>query len=110
MTVIFNTGKAKHPIVIQQKIKVPDGAGSKVEEWTGWGTDIAQILPISAAERIRGERIELETTHLITIRYRPGVTSFMRIVSDDERAFEILSIINTEEEDVQLQMLCRELS
>lgn len=113
MTVIFDTEKAKHPITIQQKIKVSDGAGSNVEQWIGWGVDRARILPISAAERIRGEQLELETTHLIEIRYRPGLDRSMRIININngkERAFEINSIINVEEESVKYQLLCRELS
>lgn len=113
MTVVIDSGKLIHPITIQQKIKEPDGAGSYVETWTGWGVDRARILPISAAERIRGEQIELETTHLIEIRYRPGIDKSMRLVNNNngiERSFEIISIINTEEESVKLQMLCRELS
>jgi SPP1 family predicted phage head-tail adaptor len=114
MTVVFDTGKAKHPITIQQKVKVSDGAGSNVEKWTGWGVDRARVLPISAAERIRGNQKELSTTHLIEIRYRPGVKSSMRIVNsssvEGERSFEIISIINVEEESVKLQLLCRELT
>ena len=112
MTVIFDTGRARHPITIQQKRRVDDGAGSFVETWTGWGTDRARILPISAAERIRGELKEHITTHLLEIRYRPGVNSDMRILMDNERErfFEITSLINLEEANVTLQLLCRELN
>ncbi len=112
MTVVFDTGRAKHPITVQQKIKEPDGAGSFVETWTGWGTDRAKVIPISAAERIRGGMKELSTTHLVEIRYRPRVNSDMRIILDNEkeRFLEILSIVNPEEANVKLQMLCRELN
>lgn len=112
MTVIFDTGRARHPITIQQKRRVDDGAGSFVETWTGWGIDRARVLPISAAEQIRAGMQEHTTTHLVEIRYRPGVTSDMRILMNNERerSFEIMSVINPEEANVTLQLLCRELN
>jgi SPP1 family predicted phage head-tail adaptor len=112
MTVIFDTGRAKHPITFQQKIKESDGAGSSVENWIGWGTDRAKIVPVSAAERIRGEMKELSTTHVIEIRYRLGVNTNMRILMNNEREryFEIISAINPEEANVKWQLLCRELN
>jgi len=109
MTVIFDTGRAKHPIEIQQKISTPDGSGSSIESWIGFGADRAEILPISAAERIRAHEIETEITHLLTIRYRSGITDKMKIVFRD-RTFNIKSIIDVEEANVKLQLLCTEIT
>lgn len=113
MTVVFDPGKAKHPIVIEEKRKSNDGGGSAVEKWVGWGTDRAIMLPISASERIRGMEREMLSTHLFEIRYRPGVLPSMRITiskNSEDRAFDIVSIINVEEADVKLQIICTEIS
>jgi SPP1 family predicted phage head-tail adaptor len=108
MTVIGNAGKYKQPITFQKKRLIGDGGGSYVEEWDGWAADRVRVLPVSAAERIRSHREEVQITHLLEGRYRDDIDEAMRI-SYKGRILDIKWIINVAEENVENQYLCVEI-
>lgn len=109
MTVIINSGQLKHPIIFERKIKESDGAGSWIETWEGFAGDRVRIVPVNAAERIRGMKEEVEITHVLEGRHRNDIDEAMRIIYG-KRIFEINSIIDVEEANVKNQYLCKEIS
>jgi len=67
----------------------------------------ASIWSTSSKEVLESAKIELQVTHKIRIRYRSGITSKDRIIFGS-RIFKIVSLINFEERNKTLDMLCIE--
>lgn len=101
-------GKLRHRITIQELIKVDDGYGGTVETWQNIATVWAAIAPLRGSERYTAQQVQSELTHKVTIRYRAGIKTQMRIVYKD-KIFEIEAIIDVEERRQWLELLCSEV-
>ena len=97
----------RHQIIIQEKVQTADGMGGFTEVLTTIHETWAAIWPVSAKETRENMRIEANISHNIRIRYRSGITHAM-IVVFGTRAFEIKSIVNFEEQNIWLDMVCNE--
>lgn len=97
----------RHRIAIQKRTQSPDGLGGFSESWITFASTWAKISPTSARERFFSEKLEHNITHKITIRYRSGISPDMRI-QFGTRIFKINGIINPEERNIWLDLLCEE--
>lgn len=97
----------RHQIIIQEKIQTDDGMGGFTETLSTVHETWAAIWPISAKEMRENMRVEANITHNIRIRYRTGVTHAM-IILFGSRTFEIKGIVNVEERNIWLDMVCNE--
>lgn len=105
----MRAGKLRHRISIQRVIETQESSYNEpTGQWVLFAEVSASIVPLSGRELIRAKQVELETDTEITIRYLDGLSPKMRIVYRD-RVFEILSIINTEERNRELRLLCSEV-
>jgi SPP1 family predicted phage head-tail adaptor len=102
-------GDLRHIISLQHQTKTPDGIGGFTTTWTDAATGIfAAIWPVSAKEQVQSEQMTMTVTHRIRMRYR-------RVLKPDWRAkygnryFSIVSIINQNEKNKMLELLCREV-
>lgn len=75
--------------------------------WTTTATLWAAIEPTEGTERWEAARAQSGATHVVTIRYRSGVTSNQRFLFGT-RKLNIVGIVNPREKREQLQCLCRE--
>lgn len=105
----MKTGDLNRIISIQSKIKTEDSIGSWSETWVEFTETRAAIWPVSAGEQVKNQQIENQVTHRIRMRYQAGIIPEMRIVHKS-RIFEIISIINVQEEDRWLDLICTESS
>ena len=107
--------KLRHQVVIESASMVKAVSGELVETWPSLGstngatvaTVFAQISPLNARESADARRIESRVTHKVWIRYRAGLTTAMR-VKFGSRIFAIAEIINPEEANEMLALLCTE--
>jgi len=99
----------KRVISIQQKAKVKDSVGSWSETWSEVIKTRAAIWPVSAGEQVKNQQVENQITHKVRIRYQAGIIPEMHIVYNS-RVFEIISIINVQEENRWLDLICTESS
>lgn len=106
----MRAGRLRHRITIQQYVTgspqqkatgEPDGA------WSTYATVWASVEPVSGREPFLAQAHLAEVTTKIGLRYRSGITSAMR-VSFDSRIFDIKAILNWEERNIELQLLCTE--
>ena len=83
----------RHAIKIQTAVKATDAAGSKIPTgaFTHFADAHARIRTTAAKETKRGAVIELQTTHVITIRYRAGINPKMSIEFGSRR-FQIAGV------------------
>lgn len=105
----MESGKLRHRVIIEKRT-TPETQGDLGEPTTTWVTHLAvyaQINPLQGREFYDAQRINPELTHNILIRYREGITPDMRI-SFGTRTFEIISIVNVEERNRELRLVCKE--
>lgn len=103
----MNIGNMRHRITFQRPVTEKDILGGYTGEWVDVATTWAQISPISGKEYFNQVR-ETIVSHRIYCRYRGGITPRMRIIFG-ERKFRILSVINWEERNQGLTIMCEEL-
>jgi SPP1 family predicted phage head-tail adaptor len=106
-------GALRHPVTLQGPgASVPDGDGG----WTSPYTNLspaeawAEIKPATARdlERVAAGTVMSTASHLVTIRYRPDVTTQTRVVFG-ARQFSVTGVMNPEEKNEALVMLCVEI-
>lgn len=104
-------GEMRHYIEFQRDIGVLDAYGQIEHDWQ---TDICMRAKI---EVLRGEEGELarqvypHATQRLTIDYHPDLNSTgvtQRRIRFGERTLHIGAVLNPDEEDIQLQLLCSE--
>lgn len=103
----MNVGKMRHRITFQRLSDNKDSLGAYGDGWEDVVTTWAQISPVSGREYFTQMRESL-VSHKIYCRYRPGITPKMRIMFG-ERIFRIISVLNWEERNEGLTIMCEEL-
>lgn len=104
----INPGELRHRITIQKLNNSQNEYGEVSEFWEDILNIRAGIYPISGKEFFAAETVNSEITHKVKIRYVEGLTPNMRI-NFNNRIFSIESIINFQEKNIELQLLCKEL-
>ena len=102
----MNIGKMRHQITFQRPSEEKDELAGYKDDWIDVATTWAQISPVSGREYLTQIR-ETMVTHKVYCRYRPGITPRMRI-KFGERFFQIISVLNWEERNEGLTIMCEE--
>lgn len=104
----MRTGLLRHRVEIQALTVTEDEIGNQVEEWVKVAEAWAAIEPIQGNEKLTAAYMQAETTHKVTMR-PPGIeiTPAHRIIFGS-RIFEIESVINVEERNRELVLMCVE--
>jgi len=101
-------GELRHRVTLRKKEIAEDALKQQSEVWTDIATVWARIEPLSGREYFAARQENAEVTAKITIRYRKDVTPDMRAVSEG-RVFDVLSMINPEERNISLVLMCKEV-
>lgn len=104
----INPGELRHKITIQKLNNSQNEYGEVSELWEDILNVRAGIYPISGKEFFAAETVNSEITHKVKIRYIEGITPNMRIKFNN-RIFSIESVINFQERNIEIQLLCKEL-
>lgn len=103
-------GKLRHRVALQElRAGSPDvsGSGMPDESWTTVATLDASAEPLSGRELFAAQEHHSEVTTRFRIRYRSGVTAKMRL-SFSGRLYDIRYVINVEERNREMLLLCTE--
>jgi SPP1 family predicted phage head-tail adaptor len=103
----MQAGKLRHRIVIQEKSVTRDEYNAEVITWTEVDTVWASVEPLSGREFLEGRLVEATVSHRITIRYLSGITPEMRVLWGS-RVFDVEAILNIEERDKMMVLMCQE--
>ncbi|MCL8303231.1 phage head closure protein [Pseudomonas mosselii] len=78
----MKAGDLRHPIQLQHKVTPRDPVTGEFgePEWQLFAAVWAQVVPMSARDRVDAQAQQSEATGRMVIRYRPGVDSTMRII------------------------------
>lgn len=106
----MRAGRLRHRVTIQEKPDpVPQNSfGEEEFEWQDVVTLWAAIEPIRGGEFLEGRHEGAEATTRIVTRYYSGIRPEMR-ATEGSHAWDILSVINVDERDRELQLMCREV-
>ena len=102
-----NAGSYRHPITFQKQAETENDYGEKVPTWDDFITVKAGIYPVSGKDYISAVEINSEITHKINLRYVPGISADMR-VKFGTRIFTVIAVLNFQERDKELQLVCKE--
>lgn len=98
----------RHKLELQKLETFEDEIGQVKTEWVTIAYPWAAVEPVSGKEYWAAAYLQAETTHRVTIRYRPGVTSLDQRLLLNGRILEIESAINVDEAGRWLELLCKE--
>ncbi len=101
-------GELDKYITIQYPVSTPDGHGGFTNAYVNVGNVWAKMRPLSANERRNAEQNTMIATEMIRIRYRSTFKPNYRIKYGN-RYFKIESILNLEEHNEWLHLMCKEV-
>lgn len=104
----MQSGKLRHRLKLQSKTVTRDSYGAETIVWTEEAIVWGSVEPISGREYFLAKQVQAETTHKIRIRYYSGLRADWRILFG-ARIFEIDSIINFEERNKEMVLMCHEM-
>ena len=100
-------GDLNKRITFQYTTSVADGMGGFDETWVDYATVWAAIWPSSAKELIQSMQTDMVITYRIRVRYRSAYLPSWRI-KFKTRYFNIESILNPNEKNEYLDLMCKE--
>jgi SPP1 family predicted phage head-tail adaptor len=102
--------KLMHKVTIQQATDTLDSAGEPIQTWATYATRSAEVMPMGGRETFRLQQYYADATAVIRLRYdslTKAITPEMR-VSFDSRIFNIESMINVDELNREIKLVCKE--
>ena len=100
-------GSMKQRVSIQSQSTTLDGYGEPANTWTTDSTVWASIIPLSGTEQQVAEGTTGIISHRVVMRYNTDASPQKRLLFG-AKVLGIESVINTNEADIELQLLCRE--
>lgn len=103
-------GALKHRVALQDETRTPDGYGGDALSWTtvsGASALPSLVTPVSGREYYFSRKLDGVTSHVVTLRYRAGVTPKQRLLFGS-RPLNIRSVLNLEEAGEWLELDCTE--
>ncbi|MBT3320189.1 MAG: phage head closure protein [Clostridia bacterium] len=101
-------GTLRNRVVMQRKEVTEDDLKQQSETWIDFAYIWAAIQPLTGREYFSARQENAEVTTRITIRHLKNVGPEMRVIFGS-RVFEILSVINPNELNISLVLMCREV-
>lgn len=100
-------GSLRHKIEIQERLTFRDAMGGEIVSWEAFCYAWASIEPLIGREYFAARQTQATTTHRMRMRYQSGIKPYHR-VQWAERYFNIDAILNPEERNEELVLLCSE--
>jgi len=104
----MRAGTLNSVVVIERYIEADDEYGEPIKSWIPLYEMRADVKQLSGNEKyISAEKIAL-STHSVTLRYIDDITTKDKLVFKGNN-YDIISVINKNEESRDLIILCKEL-
>lgn len=103
----MRAGTLRHRVRIQQLVQTGDGMGGIMETWQDVAVVWAAVEPLQGRELFEAQQVRAELSHRVRLRYRPDIAPKMRLIHKG-RVFHIESVINRDERNRELVLLCAE--
>lgn len=105
----MQAGRLRRRLDFESPATTKDSFGEVAEapwalETTLWGS----IEPLIGRELLQAQQVQAAVTHRVRVRYDSTIGPDMRIAYGS-RSFEILAVMNPEERNRELEIMCKEL-
>jgi len=105
---MINAGKLNKRISILRAVGVTNNSlGQGTPKYQVYKTVWANVTPLTGKEYSEAQIIRAETTYRIKLRYIDGVLPDMKVEYNGKK-FDIISVLNIEERNVELHLMCAE--
>ncbi len=101
--------KMRKRVSVQTATEATNAYGERTLTWATTSTRWAAIEPLRGSEPESAEGLKGETTYRIRMRWFSGLTAANRLLYG-ARVFEIESLINTMERDIEWDIVAREIT
>ena len=107
---MLKAGNLRHRIALQRKQQTQNPqTGAMVTTWVTEATVPAAVEPLSAREFVAAQAVQSNVSVRITVRYRPGITSAMRLLHDG-KVYNITGVLADKDSGREyLTLPCSEL-
>lgn len=106
----MRAGALRHKVTIEQPTNSQDSMGGLTQTWTTYAIRFAEVKPLSGREFFDAQQYAADVNYRIRLRYddtSKNITPSMR-VSWDSRVFDIESVINRDERNKEIILMCLE--
>lgn len=103
----MRAGQKRHRITIETPTSTQDGQGASAITWGTLVKTWAAIWPLRGREFFESKQLGGEISHRLRIRYYPGIGIKERI-KFGTRYLKINSIIDLDERNEELELMCTE--
>jgi len=100
-------GKMRYRVKVENATNTRDAGGGMSQNYTAVTFIYANIKPVNANSSYRQGMVQEKVTHEVTMRYMKNIGTNSRI-SYGTRLFDIKGIVNVDERDRFLKLLCEE--
>lgn len=104
----MRAGELRHQVTVQRYTETQNDFGEVVKGWFDLFTTRANVRPITGKEIALDYTIVNKLTHRVFLRYRANIKPNDRVIYKD-RELNITSVINIDESDVSIELLCEEI-
>jgi SPP1 family predicted phage head-tail adaptor len=101
-------GRLRHVIALQDYSEIQDSMNGTIRKWVTTQQVFAEIIPKKGYINFMNQQLETATTHEITIRYQPYITS-EKWIQFQNRRFRIRNVTNLLEKNRFLILKCEEV-
>ena len=107
---MLKAGNLRHRVTLQRKQQTQNPqTGAMVTTWVTEATVPAAVEPLSAREFIAAQAVQSDVSVRIRVRYRPGITSAMRLLHDG-KVYNITGVLADKDSGREyLTLPCAEL-
>lgn len=105
----MQAGKLRHRVELHSASTDRSDYGEQTETWSKYDTVWASIEPLQGRELMHAQQISAEITHLARMRYNSSAATEHRVIFG-ARTLEIISIINPEERNREMVLMCKEVT
>ena len=103
----MRAGKLRHRIEVQTSVETQDAYNQPTSVWTTAVTLWGSIEPLSGRELLRADAVMGEVTTRVRMRYDSNITPAARL-KHGTRYFDIAAVMNREDRDAEVEVLCKE--
>lgn len=100
-------GQQRRRVEIQQALETRNELGEPELTWSKVTEAHAAIVRLRGREYFAGQQSKAEADVRITIGYQPNIAAKMR-VTDGDRLFDIESVIDIDDRNRTLELMCKE--
>ena len=105
----MKAGELDQRVTLQRREQGEDEAGQPFDAWVNVATVWAAVRPLRANDLIRADALTNIMDVKVTLRYRPGITSAMRVQHGTD-TYLIESVANVNSANREVELLCKRVA